>query len=69
LRESVALVWQQRCIGGDDADDRAGILTECRSRNTIADELPDRNALDAEPFAAPVVRLDEDADGVVPDQP
>ena len=72
----VALVRQQRRVGRDDADDRAGAGERGRPMRSRAaraptamaprrarDLLADRHAVDAQQAAATVVRLDEDADG------
>src|SRR5437588_10037361 len=69
LRQPVALVREQRRIGRDDPDDRAGVGALRRKWNTVADQPADRYAVDTKAVAAPVVGLHEDTDRVRLDQP
>jgi hypothetical protein len=75
LGEALALVGEQRRVGRDDDDDRARAGRR-RRRGTVVvlgavrrghlrgrDRLADRHAVDPQPLAPAVVRLDEDADG------
>ena len=77
LGEPLALVGQQRRIGRDDDDDRAragrqadGADVAARARRTgsgprrCAISAPTGHAVDPEPVALAVVRLDQDADRV-----
>src|SRR5439155_14881706 len=75
LGEPLALVGQERSVGRDDHDDRARtgwwrealvVVLEAgiRARNVRdRDRLADRHAVDPEPIAPTVVRLDENPDG------
>src|SRR6058998_2664258 len=67
LREPVALVREQRRVGRGHADDRPPFLTRLRRRDAVAEELADRDAVDAKPVASSVVRLHEHADDVAID--
>jgi hypothetical protein len=61
--ESIALMRKQRRIRRDDDDDRAlprGELTDLRQRHdVVADVRADRESVDTQPIAPPVVGLDE----------
>jgi hypothetical protein len=61
LRQPAALVREERRVGRGDADDRTGALVVAGQRDVVGrDRLP----VHAQPGAAAVVRLHEDADRV-----
>ena len=65
LSDPLALVRQERGVGGQDHDDGAGLgsgrMVVRRGNLGARDLPPDGHAVDREPFAAAVVRLDQRA--------
>ena len=65
LAEAHQLRRQERRVGGDDRDDRAGVALAPRRRVGRLQHLADRRAVDAQRAHHAEVRLHQDPDGVV----